>query len=266
MDYLTELKKLRVRLRSSDNPALRGLEANPKIKAFKKRLVKALQQQVALIATPENFERMGYFEKFADFDPFDLITAENSLADFIDVYEFLIESATAGGDVALKRMKIGASFKIKDVRLINQLKRERDWLITSLDKTTKKWVKDKVVNEFKKPQDEQGTLREIAESINQEFRQISISRAELIVSNEVANAAAISEMLTYKENGGQTWHWQTNNDGRVTIGCLENQAAGSRKIGEAFPSGHTHNPRFPGCRCWMEIDSFIRSNIGIWTG
>lgn len=202
---------------------------------------------------------MGFVEKMQDRPQraLDLAFDKYPLGNFINAYEYLKYTGEIGGRTALDKLGISLNFAIKDKKLIAMLKDSENFLLSSVDKTTKEWIAAKIAEEFDKfgfAKDEAKTFRKIAEDINQMFKEISVSRAELIISNEAANAAAIVEEKTFKENGARYWTWATNNDGRVTAGCLENQAAGRRRIGDAFPSGHTRNPRFPGCRCWMEPD------------
>lgn len=79
------------------------------------------------------------------------------------------------------------------------------------------------------------------------------NRAELIAINEAGEAYEAGNRLVVDElvDGGLEMEksWSNVGDGRVSDGCLRNSAAGWIPVDQAFPSGHQHPTRFPGCRC-----------------
>ena len=71
-------------------------------------------------------------------------------------------------------------------------------------------------------------------------------RARNIASYETANAQEEGKMVAFKKAGTPATTW-SDQDGCPT--CQANAAAGAVPIGQPFPSGHTHAPAHPHCRC-----------------
>lgn len=105
------------------------------------------------------------------------------------------------------------------------------------------------------------SYNDIAKAIKSKFEEFAVpspqkhipNRAVLVAVTELANAycegnAQVGDYL--QSNGVKMMKaWQTLEDDRVSDGCKENEKAGWIPIDKAFPSGHMHPPRFPGCRC-----------------
>lgn len=79
------------------------------------------------------------------------------------------------------------------------------------------------------------------------------NRAELVAVTEMADAYGEGNHLARLELAAAGLdvekRWVTVGDDRVSDGCRANGAAGWVAHDEAFPSGGTREPRFPGCRC-----------------
>jgi len=158
-----------------------------------------------------------------------------------------------GGQATLDKLQINATFDLQNPNLILVLADRRNYLITSVDDTTKKWLAN-LISEAKA---ERLTNDEIAALIREKAPEISRVRAELIARTEVANAMSLVEMESALQNGIKLWKWVTAHDDRVDAGsayqiCLENEAAGNVEIGKSFPSGHDRTPGHPRCRCSMQ--------------
>ena len=90
---------------------------------------------------------------------------------------------------------------------------------------------------------------ELAKALGKREDKLIRERAELIARTETRNAVEAGEQLVALNRGQTHKIWITTGDSVVSDGCAENEAAGPVPINEAFPSGHMHAPRFPGCRC-----------------
>jgi 8-oxo-dGTP pyrophosphatase MutT (NUDIX family) len=75
------------------------------------------------------------------------------------------------------------------------------------------------------------------------------SKAEGIVSTELANATNTAAVGIYRQHDVEQVRWATADDDRVCPTCLANEAAGPRSLGDAFPSGDTQPPAHPRDRC-----------------
>jgi SPP1 gp7 family putative phage head morphogenesis protein len=75
------------------------------------------------------------------------------------------------------------------------------------------------------------------------------SKAESIVSTELANASNTAATQAYRRHGVQQVRWATADDDRVCPTCLGNEAAGARNLDEPFPSGDLRPPAHPRDRC-----------------
>lgn len=74
-------------------------------------------------------------------------------------------------------------------------------------------------------------------------------RARVIAQNEMRNAVQKAQLEQARRFGSREKRWSTTNDGKVSAGCLANQAEGWIDIEETHQSGHDAPPRHPRCRC-----------------
>lgn len=99
--------------------------------------------------------------------------------------------------------------------------------------------------------------RAIAREIRREFTSWGKARAEMVARTEVAEAWEESQVRVLAANGWtEGVEWLTAEDERVDGGgfsgpCVDNAAAGVLPVGSVFPSGHTHPPAHPLCRCTL---------------
>lgn len=75
------------------------------------------------------------------------------------------------------------------------------------------------------------------------------SRAEMIVATELARAANSAAMWAYRLHGIKRVGWVSAEDAQVCPRCEMNALAGSRSLGEDFPSGDSAPPIHPWDRC-----------------
>ena len=84
---------------------------------------------------------------------------------------------------------------------------------------------------------------------DQIFNKLLRERRILIANTEGNNAMSSGRDSEARAGGATHKYWINVGDGRVSDGCLANSGAGVIDIDKSFPSGHSHTPRFPGCRC-----------------
>lgn len=142
--------------------------------------------------------------------------------------------------------------------------------VTQINDTTRKEIARIVSDGVKSG----SSYNDIAKAIKDKFEGFAVpmpqkhvpNRAVLVAVTELANAycegnAQVGDYL--QDNGVKMMKaWQTLEDDRVSDGCKENERAGWIPIGEDFPSGHMHPPRFPGCRCDFLQDILEEDMLG----
>lgn len=161
---------------------------------------------------------------------------------------YLISAGKYGGQQVLNNLKINAVFGGFDKKITKPLSKRAEWLINTVDETTKEEMARIVSAGF-----EAGLSRqEIKNQIVNRFSEISYARAEMIVHAETANAISKVSIITAKQNGIKKKEWITSNDDLVSDGCMENQDAGAIPIEDSFPSGDQAPPRHPRCRCYVQ--------------
>lgn len=135
-------------------------------------------------------------------------------------------------------------------------------LITGIDEVTRDQVRDMIVA----AQEQRLTYTQLARQLRQRFQQFRMpvrrprhirDRAELIAVTEIAKAFVDGQLLAGQRLRSAGIEMEKRNltvgDERVSDGCKANQEAGWIPLESAFPSGHQGPPRFPGCRCSLQM-------------
>jgi SPP1 gp7 family putative phage head morphogenesis protein len=179
--------------------------------------------------------------------------------------EFYIWAGTQGGSNALERMGIGVTFILRNDAVTEYLKERANYLIQSVDDTTK----DQLVRLIQEAREKGLTNFQIAEAIEDRFKEITPARAEAIARTELAEAFNAVELQSYQRNGVQKMRWVTVLDERVCTICqpLHNTEV---NIGENFPGiGSPRPPAHVNCRCFLEevVEGVaLRGNALVWAG
>lgn len=102
--------------------------------------------------------------------------------------------------------------------------------------------------------DEGWSYNKTSQVIREKFTDMSRARAQLIATNEAAQAYEagnrmfiddLSDMGVIMEK-----MWENSGDEKVSDGCIENTDDGWIPLNREHSSGHQNPPRFPACRCW----------------
>ena len=114
--------------------------------------------------------------------------------------------------------------------------------------------KDQLQTIITKSLDEGWSYNKTSQIIREKFTDFSRNRAQLIATNEAAQAyeagnrifiEGVSDMGVNIEK-----MWNNSGDEKVTDGCRVNTADGWIPLNQEHSPGHQNPPRFPGCRCW----------------
>lgn len=167
------------------------------------------------------------------------------------------------GQLALDDLSITASFDLQNPRQIQLLQELGAERVTGIDKETRRTITNQLVEGVTAGEG----VEELGRRIRTHIDDMSVRRSELIATTEIASAAGMASLETYRQNGVEQKGWITAGDDKVTEGCQENEDASPIAIDASFPSGHDAPPRFPGCRCAV---SPVISDYSVpaepWTG
>jgi len=165
---------------------------------------------------------------------------------------------SVGGGHAAQDLEVQASFNLQDPLAYGYLDEHGAKLVTRINDTTKEemrrllaegaregWGYDTLAKKITSRFDDMATSKP---------QQHIASRAHLVAVTELGEAYQAGQDImvqTLSRDSGLAMEkaWLTVGDGKVSDGCAENQAAGWIPLENAFPSGHMHPLRFPGCRC-----------------
>ena len=173
-----------------------------------------------------------------------------------------IEEAAAAAVAAAAKHRVAEFqvdflFDLKNPRAVRAIRDRAAAAVTEIDATTRDEIARIVTQGMEEGYNYQQVAREIAAKYD-EFGagkpQAHIrNRAELIAVTEAAEAYETGNRLVIDEMTAvgleMEKSWSTVGDDRVSAGCRGNSQAGWIPVDQAFPSGHQHAPRFPGCRC-----------------
>ena len=228
----------------SRNLGLEAVEKKSKFKSFYQATKDALEKQIQPYAKESVIESISEVKK-VDVNE-QALSDELITLDIEGFEDYLKWSAEQGGQLAYKSLNIDGTFKLTNPRFQEMLGDRENYLIKSVDDTTKDWL----INQITVGKTEKLTNAEIAQKIKDEVEEISSSRANTIVNTEVANAMQVAELDTYQEQGIEKKVWILSED--INDDCGVNADAGEIPISDSFPSGDDAPPLHPNCRCFIQ--------------
>lgn len=192
---------------------------------------------------------------------FNKIWAEVTL-ETVKVFSLPIDAAVAkaleyGGLAMIAELGMQMKFDLKNPRAVDYLREYGADLVKGINETTRDMLQTLITQAA----EEGWSYKRTAEAIIERFEEFGVgkpqahidSRAHLIAVTETGNAYEEGNRIIAKDlqDAGLEMekYWSTVEDGKVSAGCQENEAAGWIKIDQSFPSGHQRPLRFPGCRC-----------------
>ena len=182
-----------------------------------------------------------------------------TLADFLGP----IEGAAAAAIAAAARHRVAEfgidyAFDLKNPRAVAAIKDRAAAAVTEIDATTR----EEIARIVTQGMEEGYNYQKVARQIVAKYEEFAVpitrprhirNRAELIAVTEAAEAYETGNRLVIDEMTAigleMEKQWSTVGDDRVSDGCRTNGQTGWIPVDQAFPSGHQHAPRFPGCRC-----------------
>jgi len=159
--------------------------------------------------------------------------------------------------------KADVTFKLTNQKYIEMLNDQANYLLnqSSIDNTTR----EQLINLIKNGKLDGMTIDEIASEIDDQFGEISKTRADVIARTETAQAMGSANNATMIENGVQTKHWVLAGSNVCEI-CQGNADDGSMPVDEEFSSGDMNEPAHPRCECYTEADEIDLDSVDIWDG
>jgi len=256
-----------------ENPVLDGLLRTKKYRELRQEIYEAMIVQVSQFLRTDVLknikDRIGKQEEeiMTEKDEEEIMNEVEKewkpLSNFLkvgSVIGFYHLVAKRGGQAFLDKMKIRRTFELIDKEFISQLARRSDYLIKTVDDTTKKWI----VKAIWKGKKERLTNPEIANVIRAKLSDTFKSRVESIVFTETANALNLAEFTTAQKNGATHKRWLTAG-ARVCPICMGNEGEGKIGINETFSSGNVRPPAHPLCKCTLDYDIPVVPHGG-WFG
>jgi SPP1 gp7 family putative phage head morphogenesis protein len=233
----TNLQKL------AKNLGLEAVEKSKKFKSFNKAVKSAIEEQIKPFTKESTIDSVTTTKK-ADISD-ESIEDEVTSIEINGLEDYLKWAAEQGGQNAYNSLNIQGVFSLTNPKFQQMLGDRANYLITSIDDTTKQWVVDQITagKELKL------TNSEIARKISDEIEEISASRADTIVNTEVANAMQVAELDTYKDQGIEKKTWVLSED--IGDECGENSGV-VVGVDETFPTGDDAPPLHPNCRCFIQ--------------
>ena len=256
-------KTLELFFKSGNNIWLsRALQTNM-AKAMRREAALAIRKQIEFI-TPDRIALITHRLTKFNYEYFEILTAIFTENKFITYFsqemldKFYKEMGVLGGKAAHSKIGIEISFELKNDALIRQLGQREDYLIRTVDRTTKAWLAEQIQAGVNEGLDN----REIAKRIHESGKDIALWRAELIAHAETAFAMNTVEHNEMIQMGITRKMWITSNDDRVTLECSMNQDKGSVPMDYRYGSeGVLYPPRFSRCRCYIQPDISLRNKI-----
>lgn len=245
-------KLARKLLKVARNLTLESLEENPKYEKFKKKIKTSLIKQIKPFTQKKTIDKVTETEKVE----YQNIVEKNvgqempTLQIYFDndqIDAYLKWAAQAGGQNAYDKLGITSAFTLTSASFKRMLEDRSNYLIDSVDSTTKDWIIDQIVSgkELKL------TNYEIAQKISDKLDEITSFRADMIVNTEVANAVGAAQVDTYRQQGVEQKEWITSEDNKVCSIC-EPMDRETVPVDEDFSAGVDHEPAHPMCRCFTE--------------
>lgn len=187
----------------------------------------------------------------------------NPLDEFIDslsIFLFYIWAFNVGGNDFLQAKRIPVKFDLRNEQILELIRGKTDLLIQVLDKTTKNFIAEKIIEGIKSGL----TKNQVTDSIRDILPETYAKRAETVAYTEMSNMVNASELETATRNNAVAKRWITVGDDLVDEICEANEAEETININDSFQSGDMRPPAHPNCRCVLEFDVI---NLGyFWNG
>ena len=211
-------------------------EMEEKVRIALRNQMKPFMQAETIAAFTDESTKM---QKAADIDDyFDEI-------DIDGLSDFLYYGAEEGVKNA-KSSGIKGTYQMTNDKYKKWLLDRENYIIESVDNTTKDWI----ANMIKEGRENEMGDREIANLISEQYEDIAVNRAQLIVRTELANALVTGEIESYKENGIEKKMWVTNVDELTDSDCAELDGK-VVDVNDDFMDGVFAPPLHPNCRCYV---------------
>jgi DivIVA domain-containing protein len=100
----------------------------------------------------------------------------------------------------------------------------------------------------------EGSLEGAADAAGVAYREWKGARVEGLAGDFTTRAFSVGELAVLSQLGegeAPRVHWVVADDGGACPDCDDNSLAGEQPPGEEFPTGHSHPPVHPGCRCLL---------------
>lgn len=174
-----------------------------------------------------------------EYGSFDLFVTESQITNFyVNIYSL-------SGNHVLDKINVSGVFNLKNPEVIEKLNDRTNFLIQSVDDTTK----NQLARMISLGVEEGQSWSEIASEINQTFPDIAAYRSQLIARMETANAVNLAELDFYDRNGILERRWVLASSHTGTDICDDNASAGAVRTSRSFPSGDDAPPAHVNCMC-----------------
>ncbi len=98
-----------------------------------------------------------------------------------------------------------------------------------------------------------GDESSVADHLGAAYRELKGQRIESIATDHVSGAMSRGVLKAVPKEA--TLRWVVDDDGTPCPDCDDNGLAGPLSAGESYPTGQSHPPAHPGCRCLLTPDS-----------
>lgn len=248
------VSSLRILLKRGQNIWLANALNKSMARAFTREVRRTIYAQIEFITADRIAQITKRLTKF-NYEYMDAVIAifiENGFSKYMtreQIDRYLQWAGVEGGQMLYDKVGVKGVFDLKDPDLIRILGERTNYIIDTVDKTTKEWI----VNQIQNGVDKGLSNREIAINISSKGKDIALWRAELITHAETANAMNTVEHKQMKTMGYTKKRWITSGDDRVTPECRANERLGEVPIDYRYGSeGVLYPPRFSRCRCYHE--------------
>lgn len=244
---------------SGTNIAFYNASRKPEYKEFRVFCERAIRKQVMDFATEDSVRAI------VDRVPKTLTKVDDTIIDTIlsailvsftktikggaaTIDNFMLWAGIHGGQAWLNKAQIDLTFRLFNPEVVSKLQDRRNYLINTLDETTKDWI----ARVISKGVVSGKTNAEIVRDLQEQVKDMSKLRARKIVETETAHAMGMVELETAKRNGATQKKWVTSRDEKVCPICNGNEQQGFIPLHEQFVMSKTLAvPGHVFCRCYL---------------
>lgn len=185
------------------------------------------------------------------------VTLETLKLFSVPIDKAVAKALELGGMAMLAELGMTANFALDNPRAVLYLKNYGAQQVAGINETTQKILQNLIIQAG----EEGWSYKKTGEAIIEQFEEFGVgrpqdhidSRAHLIAVTELGNGYEEGNLLVAQDlqSAGIPMEksWSTVGDGKVSEGCIQNEADGWIAIDQAHASGHQRPLRFPGCRC-----------------